>query len=118
MANVVQANLLAAATSDAAAIGQVYNVAAGGRMSLNTLYGILRDLTQQRHPGLRVPPPAYADFRAGDVRHSQADISKAQRLLGYVATYDAGAGLAESLPWYEARSRAATSPRTRLHEVG
>ena len=117
IANVVQANLLAATTSDAAAIGQVYNVAAGGRMSLNELYAILRDLTLRRHPDARIPPPIYADFRAGDVRHSQADVSKAQRLLGYTPTFDARAGLAESLPWYEVHG-VAPAARARVHGVG
>jgi UDP-N-acetylglucosamine 4-epimerase len=107
IANVVQANLLAATSTDAAAVGQVYNVAAGGRMSLNDLYRTLRDLIRQRHPGRRIPPPIHAAFRAGDVRHSQADIAKACRLLGYAPTYDARAGLAESLSWYEARAVAA-----------
>jgi len=116
IANVVQANLLAAATADTAAIGQIYNVAAGGRMSLNALYAILRELTICRHPEARVPPPVYEDFRAGDVRHSQADIGKAHRLLGYAPTFDARAGLAESLPWYDARSAAAPA-RVRVHGV-
>ena len=118
IANVVQANLLAATTADTAAIGQIYNVAAGGRMSLNALYAILRDLTMRRHPDVRVPPPVYADFRAGDVRHSQADIGKAHRLLGYAPTFDARAGLAESLPWYDARNSAAPLARVRAHGVG
>jgi UDP-N-acetylglucosamine 4-epimerase len=106
IANVVQANLLAATTDDPAAVRQVYNVAAGGRMSLNELYRILRDLTRKRHHAVQIPPPVYAAFRAGDVRHSQADIGKARRLLGYAPTHDARAGLAESLPWYEARAAA------------
>lgn len=101
--NVVQANLLAATTANPDATRQVYNVAAGGRMSLNELYATLRDLTLRRHPEVQVPDPVYADFRAGDVRHSQADIGKAHRLLGYEPTHDARTGLAESLPWYEQR---------------
>jgi len=118
IANVVQANLLAATTADAAAIGQIYNVAAGGRMSLNALYTILRDLTVRRHPEACVPLPVYEDFRAGDVRHSQADIGKAHRLLGYAPTYDARAGLAESLPWYDDARSAAAPARVRVHGVG
>ena len=103
VANVVQANLLAATTADPAAIGQVYNVAVGGRMSLNELYGILRDLLVERHPALTVPLPVHQDFRAGDVRHSQADVSKAHRLLGYAAAHDVRSGLIATLPWYESR---------------
>ena len=116
IANVVQANLLAAMTTDAAAERQIYNVAVGGRMSLNELYAILRELTSARHPQLRIAPPAYEDFRAGDVRHSQADIGKAKRLLGYAPTYDVRSGLAESLGWYDARF-AAPSAAAR-NEVG
>jgi UDP-N-acetylglucosamine 4-epimerase len=108
IANVVQANLLAAMTADASADHQVYNVAVGGRMSLNELYATLRDLTIARHPTVDVPPPVYNDFRAGDVRHSQADIGKAKRLLGYAPTHDVRTGLAESLDWYDARFGAVT----------
>ena len=103
VANVVQANLLAATASDPAAINQVYNVAVGGRMSLSALYETLRSLLSQRHPGRSFAPPRHEDFRPGDVRHSQADISKAARLLGYAPAHDVRAGLIEALPWYEAR---------------
>jgi len=104
IANVVQANLLAATTDDAAAARQIYNIAVGGRMSLNELYAILRELTVARHPNARVAPPIYEPFRAGDVRHSQADIDKARRLLGYEPTHDVRSGLDESLAWYDGRS--------------
>jgi UDP-N-acetylglucosamine 4-epimerase len=107
VANVVQANLLAATSANAAAVRQVYNVAVGGRMSLNELYAILRDLTIARHPEARVAPPVHENFRAGDVRHSQASIDKAKRLLGYEPTHDVRTGLAESLSWYDERSTAA-----------
>jgi UDP-N-acetylglucosamine 4-epimerase len=112
VANVVQANLLAATTVDPAAVGQVYNVAAGGRMSLNELYGMLCDLLVERHPTLRIPPPVYRDFRAGDVRHSQADVTKARRLLGYAAAYDVRSGLVETLPWYESHPAEASGAGT------
>ena len=101
VANVVQANLLAALEVDSAAIDQVYNIAVGGRMSLNELFGVLRELVIARHPGLRIPPPIHQPFRPGDVQHSQADISKARRLLGYRPTHDARQGLRDTLPWYE-----------------
>ncbi len=104
IANVVQANLLAATTTTAAALNQVYNVAVGGRISLNELFAVLRELLGERHSGLSILPPVHDDFRTGDVRHSQADISKATRLLGYEATHDVRSGLREALPWYEARS--------------
>jgi len=103
VANVVRANLLAATTGEAAAINQIYNVAVGGRMSLSALYSTLRSLLGQRHPERTFASPIHEDFRPGDVRHSQADISKAGRLLGYEPAFDVRAGLVEALPWYEAR---------------
>ncbi len=105
IANVVQANLLAATTADPEALGQVYNVAIGGRMSLNALFDTLRALVKRRHGDLAIAEPIYEDFRSGDIRHSQADIGKARRLLGYDPVYDVRIGLEEALPWYEARLR-------------
>jgi UDP-N-acetylglucosamine 4-epimerase len=102
VSNVVQANLLAA-TVGADAVRHVYNIAVGARMSLNELHAILRALVAERHPRLRIQPPKYEDFRAGDVRHSQADIGKARRLLGYDPTHDTRSGLRDALSWYEAR---------------
>ena len=106
VANVVQANLLAATATRAEALNQVYNVACGGRMSLQELFDVVRELVVERRPGLRVPDPIHEDFRPGDVRHSQADISKASRLLGYAPTLDARAGLREAFPWYQSRATA------------
>jgi UDP-N-acetylglucosamine 4-epimerase len=103
VANAVQANLRAALVADAAAVNQVYNVAVGERTTLNGLYAVLRELLRERRSGLDVPTPLHEDFRAGDVRHSQADIGKAARLLGFAPTHDLRAGLAEALPWYMAR---------------
>ena len=114
VANVVQANLLAAATVEIAALNQVYNVAVGGRMSLSTLYDTLRSLLGERHPRLAIAPPLHEDFRPGDVRHSQADIAKARRLLGYDPAYDVRAGLVCALPWYEARFAAPASLPSRV----
>ncbi|HTP98407.1 MAG TPA: SDR family oxidoreductase [Casimicrobiaceae bacterium] len=113
--NVVQANLLAALVERADAVNQVYNVAVGGRTSLNDLAAMLRDLLAERHPGLRVPPPSHVDFRPGDVRHSQADIAKALQLLGYHPVHDVRSGLRESLEWYEARSRAGMATTDNLY---
>ena len=104
--------------ADPAAERQVYNVANGGKMSLTELYGILRELTQGRHPDVVVPRPVHQDFRTGDVRHSQADIAKARRLLGYEPTHDARAGLADSLPWYDARLAESNPTRLRAHGTG
>jgi len=109
--NVVQANLLAALVTRPEAVGQVYNVAVGGRTSLNDLAGALRDLIEERHPGLRVPPPRHEDFRPGDVRHSQADISKARRLLGYEPSHGVATGLDAAADWY-ARTPYLPTPQT------
>ncbi len=99
IANTVQANLLAATTTDAAAVDQVYNVAVGDRTTLNTLFELLRDnLADQGVPG--AVQPVYREFRAGDVRHSQADVSKAGRLLGYRPTHSLAQGIREAMPWY------------------
>ena len=102
--NVVQANLLAATTERPEAQGEVFNVAVGGRLSLNALHATLSGLVQGLRPGSVMPPPHYRAFREGDVRHSQADIGKIARVLGYAPTHDLRAGLAASLPWYDANA--------------
>ena len=98
--NAVQANLLAALTQHAPALNQVYNIAVGGSTSLNQLLQTLRELLAPVAPGVMSVAANYGDFRPGDVRHSQADISKAARLLGYEPTHDFRAGLVEALGWY------------------
>jgi len=103
--NTVQANLLAATTADPAAINQVYNVAVGERTTLNELFFGIRDLLAEQRPQLAGVTPHYGDFRAGDVRHSQADVGKAQRLLGYAPTHTAREGLALTRDWFLARHR-------------
>jgi UDP-N-acetylglucosamine 4-epimerase len=100
VANAVQANLLAATTSDPAAINQVYNVAVGQRTSLNELLEHLRAMLAPRFAHLSGFTPIYRDFQAGDVRHSLADISKANHLLGYEPTHTIGDGLSEAMAWY------------------
>ena len=99
IANVVQANLLAASTQNPQAVNQVYNVAVGGRTTLNILFDLLRDNLVAYGVGATTQP-VYRDFRAGDVRHSQADISKAQGLLGYASTHRLADGVADAMPWY------------------
>jgi UDP-N-acetylglucosamine 4-epimerase len=94
IANVVQANLLAALTDDARAVNQVYNIAVGENTSLNRLLGILGSLL-----GVELEP-SYQPFRPGDVRHSLADISLARERLGYDPTHTLASGLREALPWY------------------
>ncbi|MBU1691476.1 MAG: Vi polysaccharide biosynthesis UDP-N-acetylglucosaminuronic acid C-4 epimerase TviC [Gammaproteobacteria bacterium] len=98
--NTVQANLLAATTDNPNAVDQVYNVAVGDRTSLNQLFEGIRSLLEPRFPHLKDFKPSFRDFRAGDVRHSLADISKAKNLLGYAPTHNIGEGLKEAMDWY------------------
>jgi UDP-N-acetylglucosamine 4-epimerase len=98
--NAVQANILVATTENPNTVNQVYNVAVGDRTSLNTLYGEIRDQLSIRFPHLAEANPTYRDFRAGDVRHSLADITKSSTLLGYVPTHRLKEGLRETLEWY------------------
>ena len=100
VANAVQANLLAATASDPAAVNQVYNVAVGQRTSLNELFEHLRFRLVPHFAHVAAFSPIYRDFRAGDVRHSLADISKANRLLGYEPTHTVQDGLSEAMEWY------------------
>jgi len=97
--NAVQANLLAATTDDPEAVGQVYNVAVGDRTTLNEMFEILRSNLAQRFPHLEGFEAIYRDFRDGDVRHSQADISKVQAMLEYAPSYRVKQGLKEYLAW-------------------
>ena len=99
IANAVQANLLAATVASPEARNQVYNVAVGDRTTLNDLFGLLRGNLAAHGISANVQP-AYRDFRAGDVRHSQADIGKAQRLLGYMPTHNIAQGVQAALSWY------------------
>lgn len=97
--NTVQANLLAATTTEAAARNQVYNVAVSGRTDLNKLYAALQN--ELKLNGIAYDKaPVYREFRAGDVRHSQADISKIQSLLGYAPEFNIEQGIAKAMPWY------------------
>src|SRR5690554_1150835 len=96
--NAVQANLLAA-TAEENAKNEVYNVAYGDRTTLNDLYRALQAaLAENGKPYEK--NPVYRDFRAGDVRHSQADITKAARKLGYAPQYRIIDGIAKAMPWY------------------
>jgi UDP-N-acetylglucosamine 4-epimerase len=80
-------------------LNQVYNIAVGDRTTLMELFALLRK-NLAPHGVAADMAPAYRDFRAGDVRHSQADIGKAQRLLGYQPTHRVGDGVKESMAWY------------------
>ena len=97
--NTVQANLLAATVQAEEARNQVYNVAVGGRTTLNQLFSYIRESLGEN--GIQHKKDAiYRDFRAGDVRHSQADVSKANNLLGYDPQYTIEQGIKKAMPWY------------------
>ena len=98
--NAVQANLLAATTGNPEALNQVYNVAVGERTTLNYLFELERKLLMDEFPWVREFAPRYREFRDGDVRHSQADISRAEKLLGYAPTHRMEEGLREAMGWY------------------
>ena len=100
--NCVQANIMAATATHPDAGNQVYNVAFGERTTLNELFALIRDRVLSLHPELPVPEPVYRDFRAGDVRHSLADITKARTLLGYGPEYSVRTGLDTTAAWYVA----------------
>ena len=98
--NTVQANLLAATATNEGATNQVYNVALGDRTTLNELYDEIQRQFSEKCNKFKPSQPKYRDFRAGDVKHSQADITKAQKLLGYAPTHRIKEGLAETVQWY------------------
>ena len=98
--NVMQMNILAATTENEEATNQVYNTALNHRTSLNELFHFIQDKLRARVPELKESKPIYRDFRAGDVRHSQADISKAEKLLGFQPTHVIDQGLEEAMDWY------------------
>ena len=96
--NAVQANILAA-TADEAAKNEIYNVAVGDRTTLNILFNSLKEALAENGV-VYEKPPVYRDFRSGDVRHSQADISKAASKLGYAPEYRIKEGIVKAMPWY------------------
>ncbi|MFT4095339.1 MAG: SDR family oxidoreductase [Niabella sp.] len=95
IANAVNANLLALFTDNMEALNQVYNIACGEQTSLNRLFGLLR-----QEAGIALEPK-YGPSRAGDIKHSLADISKAGKLLGYTPTVTVNEGLATTFRWYK-----------------
>lgn len=97
--NAVQANLLAAVVASPERAHQIYNVAAGDRTTLNALFGMLRESLATKGVPTSAQP-SYREFRAGDVRHSQADITKAKRVLGFMPTHSVRAGIDEAMDWY------------------
>jgi UDP-N-acetylglucosamine/UDP-N-acetylgalactosamine 4-epimerase len=98
--NAVQANILAATSNNPKAKNQIYNVAVGHRTTLNQLFNTIQEKIINRILDQNKVEIEYRDFRAGDVRHSQADISKAKTLLGYEPSHAVDQGLEDSMDWY------------------
>ena len=96
--NVVEMNILAATANDDSK-DEVYNVAVGDRTTLNELYGAIKSALTESNVTTQ-GELVYRDFRVGDVRHSQADVSKAKSNLGYSATYRIQEGISIAMPWY------------------
>ena len=93
-------NILAAKTKDDNATNQIYNVALNDITSLNSLYRMIEEKLIQKVEGLEKKKPIYRDFRAGDVRYSQANIDKSKELLGYKPNYRVSEGMNETIQWY------------------
>jgi len=103
--NVIQMNVKAGLTDNIKAFGEAFNVAVGGRNTLNELYNLLKDQINQqsksKNLSFRVEKePIYRDFRPGDIRHSNADITKAKEIVGYEPTHDIYQGMQEAIEWY------------------
>ncbi len=97
--NTVQMNILAATAQDEAK-DEVYNVAVGDRTTLNSLFSAIKNALIEN--GIDVKnEPIYRDFRIGDVRHSQADISKAKKALDYQPQFVIAKGIDKAMPWYK-----------------
>ncbi len=97
--NTVQANILAATSTNTEAKNQVYNVAVGDRTTLNDLFNSIKSALAGNDVKYD-KEPVYRDFREGDVRHSQADVTKAKNLLGYKPQFDISQGIDKAMPWY------------------
>lgn len=104
VANAVQANLRAGLVGSLPGAHEVFNVAVGAQTTLLELFDAIRRAVVAAEPALASRlagvTPRFRDFRAGDVRHSLADVTRARELLGYAPTHDVARGLAEAIGWY------------------
>ena len=98
--NVIQMNLLAGTTDNTEAFGEAFNVAVGGRNTLNELYTLINKELNTHIDSFTEKNAIYRDFTAGDIRHSNANILKAQNFVGYVPTHDIYQGMEEAAQWY------------------
>ena len=98
--NVIQMNILAGLTDNAKVFGEAFNVAVGGRDTLNELYALLNSELSSNIENFHKKDAIYRDFRVGDIRHSNADISKAKNYLAYIPTHNIYSGMSEAIEWY------------------
>jgi len=117
VANVVQANLLAATVEDINATGQAYNIACAESVTLNHLFQMMCGRLALTDSVFSLAVPQYDPFRPGDIRFSCASIEKARQMLSFSPTHTVAQGLEEALDWYVERARttvgrtAAATPR-------
>jgi len=100
IANVIQSNILAGTTTNKETFGEVFNAGIGGRLTLNDLYNSINRELEENLDGFKAKKAIYRDFRAGDIRHSNANIDKLKNAVGYEPTHDIDRGLNESILWY------------------
>jgi UDP-N-acetylglucosamine 4-epimerase len=112
VANVIQANLLAATVEDANATGQAYNIACAESVTLNKLFQMMRDRLVLHDERFSLVVPQHDAFRPGDVRFSCASIEKAQRMLSFAPTHTVEQGLEEAMDWYVERAQPAVGRAT------
>jgi len=98
--NVIQSNILAGTTTNEKAFGEVFNAGIGGRLTLNELYNAINNELEENLDGFTSKKAIYRDFRAGDIRHSNANINKLKNTVGYEPTHDIDRGLKASIKWY------------------
>ncbi|MHC3994942.1 SDR family oxidoreductase [Thiomicrolovo sp. ZZH C-3] len=98
--NVIQMNVLAGLTKNDAAFGEAFNVAVGGRNTLNELYDLISEELMKHVEGFQRKEAVYRDFRPGDIRHSNADITKAKTLVGFEPTHNIYQGMQQAIEWY------------------
>jgi UDP-N-acetylglucosamine 4-epimerase len=98
--NVIQINLLAGMTKNKDAYGEAFNVAVGGQTTLNELYELINQELSNHIDNFVAKKAVYRDFREGDIRHSNANISKAQNILGYQPTHNIKEGMSLAIKWY------------------
>ena len=103
--NVVQANLLAATSTDPAVTNRVYNVGCNDRTTLTELFYQLRDALAEIRPQVAGAEPSYAPERPGDIKHSQADITSITEALGYRYTHELAEGLSATVRWFVEQHR-------------